>query len=59
MIISELSERLKGIDQSYSQQLTQVENIRESTQKRLNLQEQERTMNSMKLEYLLNNNKKL
>lgn len=59
MIISELSERLKGIDQSYSQQLSQVENIRESTQKRLNLQEQERTMNSMKLEYLLNNNKKL
>jgi len=59
VIISELSERLKGIDQSYSQQLSQVENIRESTQKRLNLQEQERTMNSMKLEYLLNNNKKL
>lgn len=59
MIISELSERLKGIDQSYSQQLSQVETIRESTQKRLNLQEQERTMNSMKLEYLLNNNKKL
>lgn len=36
-----------------------INSIRESTQKRLNIEEQERTMNSLKLDYLLNNNKKL
>ena len=36
-----------------------INSIRENTQKRLNIEEQERTMNSLKLDYLLNNNKKL
>jgi hypothetical protein len=33
--------------------------MRETTQKRLNIEEQDRTMNSLKLDYLINNNKKL
>jgi len=33
--------------------------MRENTQKRLNIEEQERTMNSLKLDFLVNNNKKL
>lgn len=36
-----------------------INSIRENTQKRLNIEEQERTMNSLKLDYLMNNNKKL
>jgi hypothetical protein len=47
------------IDDSYSQRVEQINAIRETTQKRLNIEEQERTMNSLKLDYLLNNNKKL
>lgn len=36
-----------------------MDTIRENTQKRLNIEEQERTMNSLKLDFLVNNNKKL
>lgn len=40
-------------------ELSQLDAVRETTQKRLNLEEQERTMNSLKLDYLVNNNRKL
>ena len=57
--IQNLSDELKGIDHTYSDRLQQVDTIRENTQKRLNIEEQEKTMNSLKLDFLVNNNKKL
>ena len=54
-----MSNRLKEIDQDYNQQLSKVDNIRDITQKRLNIEQKERTLNSLKLEYLINNYKKL
>ena len=59
LYIQNLTDELKGIDHTYSDRLQQVDTIRENTQKRLNIEEQERTMNSLKLDYLVNNNKKL
>lgn len=54
-----MSNRLKEIDQDYNQQLSKVDNIRDITQKRLNIEQKERTLLSLKLEYLINNYKKL
>ena len=48
-----MSNRLKEIDQDYNQQLSKVDNIRDITQKRLNIEQKERTLLSLKLEYLI------
>lgn len=54
-----MSEKLQGIDQDYGEKLSKVSQIRDMTQKRLNIEEKERTLNTIKLEYLINNFKKL
>eukprot|EP00347_Sterkiella_histriomuscorum_P009856 403339614 len=59
LIITQLSTRLQDIDKDHSQQLSKVDTIRDITQKRLNIEEKERSLNSLKLEYLINNYKKL
>ncbi|CDW86114.1 UNKNOWN [Stylonychia lemnae] len=58
-IISKLSKRLKEIDQEYSYKLSKVDNVRDLTQKKLNIEEKERTFMNMKLEYMISNYRKM
>ncbi len=57
--LADLESRFASIDQEHQSNLQHLDQQRDTTQKRLNIEEQERTMNQLKLDFLVNNNKKL